>query len=107
MAAGENNDSWPIRFGVTVADDGVEAGVAVSGSAKSGRDVSSAPASAAAAKIRDGGDLGQIAFFQALLRSQLGAIAAEEQQKVSDEPRLIMTPAEAMRAREAARMRRR
>jgi hypothetical protein len=52
MAAGENNDSWPIRFGVTVADVGVEAGVAVSGSAKSGREVSSAPASAAAAKIR-------------------------------------------------------
>jgi hypothetical protein len=58
-------------------------------------------------KIRDGADLKQIVFFQALLRTQLGALAAEEQQKVADEPRLIMTPAEAMRAREASRMRRR
>jgi len=34
-------------------------------------------------------------------------VVAEEQQKERDEPRLIMTPAEAMRASEAARQRRR
>ncbi|MDO8434794.1 MAG: hypothetical protein Q7S58_20545 [Candidatus Binatus sp.] len=75
--------------------------------ARDGRRVAAGWAAAAAAKIRAGADLKQVAFFQALLRAQLGALAAEEQQKVADEPRLIMTPAEAMRAREASRLHRR
>lgn len=62
-------------------------------------------AAAAAAKIRDGADLGRIPFFQLMMRAQLGAILAEEREHEKEEPRLIMTPAEAMRAREAARAR--
>jgi hypothetical protein len=64
-------------------------------------------AAAAAAKLRDGGDVRQIPFFQAFVRTQLGAFVAAEEQKAAEEPRLIMTPAEAMRAQQArqARMR--
>lgn len=66
-------------------------------------------AAAAAARLRDRADVTKMLFFQAFIRTQLGAIAAAEQQKAQEEPRLIMTPAEAMRAREAreARTRRR
>ena len=62
-------------------------------------------AAAAAAKIRDGADLKRIPFFQLMMRAQLGAIIAEEREHEKEEPRLIMTPAEAMRAREAAQAR--
>ena len=58
-------------------------------------------AAAAAARLRDGIDVTKNLFFQALIRTQLGTLAAAEQQKAAEEPRLIMTPAEAMRAREA------
>jgi hypothetical protein len=66
-------------------------------------------ATAAAAKIRDGADLKRSPFFQTFMRMQLGAIVAEQQEQARQETRLIMTPAEAMRARQAAqsRMRRR
>ena len=66
-------------------------------------------AASAAARLRDGIDVTKNVFFQALIRTQLGTLAAAEQQKAAEEPRLIMTPAEAMRAREAreARTRRR
>jgi hypothetical protein len=66
-------------------------------------------AAAAAARLRDGIDVTKVLFFQAFIRTQLGTVAAAEQQKAEEEPRLIMTPAEAMRAREAreARTRRR
>ena len=64
-------------------------------------------AAAAAARMRDGADLRRVAFFQALVRAQLGAVFAEEQEKQREEPRLIMTPAEAMRAQQQARGRRR
>ncbi len=66
-------------------------------------------AAAAAARLRDGIDVTKVLFFQAFIRTQLGTVAAAEQQKAEQEPRLIMTPAEAMRAREAreARTRRR
>jgi hypothetical protein len=66
-------------------------------------------AAAAAARLRDGIDVTRNLFFQALIRTQLGTLAAAEQEKAAEEPRLIMTPAEAMRAREAreARTRRR
>jgi hypothetical protein len=66
-------------------------------------------AAAAAARLRDGIDVTKVLFFQGFIRTQLGTVAAAEQQKADEEPRLIMTPAEAMRAREAreARTRRR
>lgn len=63
-------------------------------------------AAAAAARLRDGIDVTKVLFFQAFIRTQLGTVAAAEQQKAEEEPRLIMTPAEAMRAREARTRRR-
>jgi hypothetical protein len=63
-------------------------------------------AAAAAARLRDGIDVTKLLFFQAFIRTQLGTVAAAEQQKAESEPRLIMTPAEAMRAREARTRRR-
>ncbi len=56
-------------------------------------------AAAAAAKIRDGADLKRIPFFQNLVRTMLGAVITAQQEKEREQPRLIMTPAEAMRAR--------
>ena len=52
--------------------------------------------------MRDGADLKRIAFFQILMRAQVGALLAEQEEHQKEEPRLIMTPAEAMRARQAA-----
>jgi hypothetical protein len=60
---------------------------------------------AAAAKLRDKAELKRIAFFQLFMRAQLGAILAERQEKLQEEPRLIMTPAEMMQARAAAQAR--
>jgi hypothetical protein len=62
-------------------------------------------AAAAAAHIRDGSELKRIGFFQLFMRAQLGAILAEQQEQQQQEPRLIMTPAEMMRARAAAQAR--
>lgn len=75
--------------------------------ARTGRDAQAAWAAAAAARLRDGADLKRGAFFQAFMRAQLGAIIAEEEQHQREETRLIMTPAEAMRAQQAARTRQR
>jgi hypothetical protein len=77
--------------------------------ARVGRRTQAGWAAAAAARLRDGIDVTKVLFFQAFIRTQLGTVAAAEQQKAEEEPRLIMTPAEAMRAREAreARTRRR
>ena len=77
--------------------------------ARVGRRTQAGWAAAAAARLRDGIDPAKVLFFQGFIRTQLGTIAAAEQQKADEEPRLIMTPAEAMRAREAreARTRRR
>ncbi len=77
--------------------------------ARVGRRAQAGWAAAAAARLRDGIDVTKVLFFQAFVRTQLGTVAAAEQQKAEEEPRLIMTPAEAMRAREAreARTRRR
>jgi hypothetical protein len=76
---------------------------------RAGRREQAGWAAAAAARLREGIDATKILFFQAFIRTQLGTVAAAEQQKAEEEPRLIMTPAEAMRAREAreARTRRR
>ncbi len=77
--------------------------------ARAGRRTQAGWAVAAAARLRDRIDVTKVLFFQAFIRTQLGTVAAAEQQKAESEPRLIMTPAEAMRAREAreARTRRR
>ena len=74
--------------------------------ARAGRREQAGWAVAAAARLRDGIDATKVLFFQAFIRTQLGTVAAEEQQKAEEEPRLIMTPAEAMRAREARTRRR-
>jgi hypothetical protein len=63
-------------------------------------------AAAAAAKILDGAELKRLPFFVGFIRMQLGNLVVEEQQRAREEPRLIVTPAEAMRASEAARQRR-
>jgi hypothetical protein len=77
--------------------------------ARSGRREAAGWAAAAAARLRDGADASRVPFFSALVRTQLGAVFAEEQERAREEPRLIMTPAEAMRARQQqqARTRRR
>lgn len=74
---------------------------------KSGKREAAGWAVAAAAKLRDGADLKRLPFFVGFMRMQLGSVVAEEQQRAREEPRLIVTPAEAMRASEAARQRRR
>ena len=74
--------------------------------ARVGRRAQAGWAVAAAARLRDGVNVTKELFFQAFVRTQLGTVAAAEQQKAEDEPRLIMTPAEAMRAREARARRR-
>jgi len=77
--------------------------------ARVGRRPQAGWAAAAAARLRDGVDTSKVPFFQMFIRSQFGAVAEAEEQKAAEETRLIMTPAEAMRAREAreARSRRR
>lgn len=73
--------------------------------ARTGKRAQAAWATAAAAKLRDQVGLKRIAFFQLFMRAQLGAILAEQQEKQQGQPRLIMTPAEMMRARAAAQAR--
>lgn len=66
--------------------------------ARTGRKPAAQSAAAAAALMRDGADLASVPFFQALVRSRLGAAMAEQQERAREEPRLIVTPAEAMRS---------
>ena len=73
--------------------------------ARTGRRQQAGWAAAAAAKIRDGADLAKVPFFRSLVQTQLGAMMAQEAERKREEPRLIMTPAEAMRAQEQARAR--
>jgi hypothetical protein len=73
--------------------------------ARTGRRQQAGWAAGAAARIRDGADLAKVPFFRSLVQTQLGAIMAQEAERKREEPRLIMTPAEAMRAQEAARAR--
>jgi hypothetical protein len=75
--------------------------------ARTQRPREAAEAAAAATKLRDHAELKRSVFFQALTRAQLGASIAESEQHERDEPRLVMTPAEAMRARQQALERRR
>jgi hypothetical protein len=60
---------------------------------------------AAAARLRAGVELKRLVFFRAFMRAQLGALIAEQREDAREEPRLIMTPAEAMRARQSAQAR--
>ncbi len=60
-------------------------------------------AAAAAARLREGVEPRRIALLDAFIRTQLATTAAAEEQRAREEPRLIMTPAEAMRASEARR----
>ena len=73
----------------------------------SGKRAVAGPIAAAAVRLRDGVDLKRAPFFQAFMRAQLGAILVDKQEEAREEPRLIMTPAEAMRARQAAQARQR
>lgn len=73
--------------------------------ARTGKRAQAGWAAAAAARLRDVTDLRHVAFFQLFTRTQLGAVLAEQQEQAQQEPRLIMTPAEAMRARQAAQAR--
>jgi hypothetical protein len=73
--------------------------------ARTGRREQAGWAAAAAAKIRDGSDLKKIPFFRSLVQTQLGAMMTQEAERKREEPRLIMTPAEALRAQEEARAR--
>lgn len=73
--------------------------------ARTGRREQAGWAAAAAAKIRDGLELKTIPFFRSMVQTQLGAMMAAEAERKREEPRLIMTPAEALRAQEAARAR--
>jgi hypothetical protein len=64
---------------------------------KTGRRQQAGWAAAAAARIRDGADLKTIPLFRTLVQTQLGAMLAQETERKQAEPRLIMTPAEALR----------
>lgn len=65
---------------------------------KDGRRKAAGWAAAAAARIRDGADLGQLAFFRAMIQKELGMALAESAKQREVEPRLIVTPAQAMHA---------
>ena len=74
-------------------------------SRRTGRRQQAGWAAAAAAKIRDGADLKKVAFFRSMVQTQLGAMMVRAAEQKREEPRLIMTPAEAIRAQEEARAR--
>jgi hypothetical protein len=72
--------------------------------ARSGRMEPARWAAAAAAAIRDRADLKRIPFFGAFIRLALSAELYQEEKRAEEEPRLVVTPAEAMReARERQR----
>jgi hypothetical protein len=72
---------------------------------KDGRRRAAGWAAGAAAMIRDGADLRRVGFFRALVERQLAAVIVEQSEHRHAEPRLIMTPAEAIRAQEERRSR--
>jgi hypothetical protein len=74
--------------------------------ARTGREKQARWAAAAAAAIRDGADLKRIAFFVNFARVVLETVLSAEQERARQEPHLIVTPAEAMREREARERRR-
>lgn len=62
-------------------------------------------AASAAAAIRDCETLSRIPFFVQYVMRSMGLVLSQQQEQTQREPRLIMTPAEAMRAQAAARAR--
>jgi hypothetical protein len=74
--------------------------------ARVGHDNPARWAASAAAAIRDGQPLGRLAFFVEYVKGSLGVVLSEQQAQAEQQPRLIMTPAEMMRAQAAARARR-
>jgi hypothetical protein len=73
---------------------------------RTGRRLQAGWAAGAAAKLRGDTSLEQDLFCQSFIRAQLGTVMAAEQERAREEPRLIMTPAEAMRAAESRRRQR-
>jgi hypothetical protein len=61
-----------------------------------------AAAAGAAARLRDGVEPASVPFFVQLVRQNLSAALSEQQQKAAEEPRLIVTPTEALRAQARA-----
>ncbi len=74
--------------------------------ARTGRTNAARWAAAAAARIRDGEALGRIPLFVQYVMRSMGLALSEQQAQTEQQPRLIMTPAEAMRAQAQARARR-
>ena len=74
---------------------------------RSGRKEAARWAASAAARIRDGEPLGRVAFFVQYVMRSMGLVLQEQETQAEQQPRLIMTPAEAMRAQAQARSRRR
>jgi hypothetical protein len=74
---------------------------------RSGRKEAARWAASAAARIRDGEALGRVAFFVQYVMRSMGLVLQEQETQAEQQPRLIMTPAEAMRAQAQARSRRR
>jgi len=70
--------------------------------ARRGEQASATTVASAAARLRARSH-SQDPFFLRLVRQALGAALTEQQAEAAQEPRLIMTPAEAMRARSPAR----
>ncbi|HLH78130.1 MAG TPA: hypothetical protein VKV28_15105 [Candidatus Binataceae bacterium] len=66
--------------------------------ARRGEQASASILASAAARLRERSH-SQDAFFLKLVRHALGAALTDQQEEAAQEPRLIMTPAEAMRAR--------
>jgi hypothetical protein len=69
--------------------------------ARTGRRDAARSAAAAAAAVRDGTDLRRLAFFGNFVRGQLIGMFALKREQEKQEPRLILTPAEAIRAQQS------
>lgn len=72
--------------------------------ARTGRTNAARWAASAAARIRDGEALARVAFFVQYVMRSMGLVLSEQEAETQQQPRLIMTPAEAMRAQAAARL---
>jgi hypothetical protein len=73
--------------------------------ARTGRTDAARWAASAAARIRDGEALSRVPFFVQYVMRSMELVLSQQQTQTERQPRLIMTPAEAMRAQAAARAR--
>ncbi len=73
--------------------------------ARTGRNNAARWAASAAARIRDGETLSRVPFFVQYVMRSMDLVLSQHQAQTEQQPRLIMTPAEAMRAQAAARAR--